>query len=284
MMAIPIRTVAVVGAGTMGQGITIACLTAGYPVQWFEMEAATQAAASTAVSHYFDAQVEKGKMLRGQADEAIVRLRWVPSLTALQADLTIEAIVEKLEVKRQVFQQLEGNGIVASNTSSLSVDAIAQAVKHKEQVAGLHFFNPAHLMKLVEVVAGTHTAPAVVETLNKFVETLGKTAVTAKDSPGFIVNRVARHFYTESFYQLEHGAVDERGLDALMRSTGFKMGPCELSDLIGHDVNFAVTTSLYEAFARAPRFKPSGRQQQLVEQKNLGRKTGKGFYVYAKNA
>ncbi|MCU0421108.1 MAG: 3-hydroxyacyl-CoA dehydrogenase NAD-binding domain-containing protein [Cyclobacteriaceae bacterium] len=240
-----IRTVAVVGAGTMGQGIVMSCLASGYPVQWFEMDPTTQAAAGVAVKQYFDVLVGKGKMQRAQADDALARLTWAPSLATIQADLTIEAIVEKLEVKQRVFQQLEGNGIMASNTSSLSVDAIAQAVKHKDRVAGLHFFNPAHIMKLVEVVAGTHTAPPVVEALRAFVGSLGKTAVTTKDSPGFIVNRVARHFYTESFYQLEQRAVDERGLDALMRSTGFKMGPCELSDLIGHDVNYAVTTSLF---------------------------------------
>lgn len=276
-----IRTVAVVGAGTMGQGIVMACLASGYPVQWFEMDPATQAAAGVAVKQYFDVLVGKGKTPRAQADDALARLTWAPSLATIQADLTIEAIVEKLEVKQRVFQQLEGNGIMASNTSSLSVDAIAQAVKHKDRTAGLHFFNPAHIMKLVEVVAGTHTTPPVVEALRVFVGSLGKTAVTTKDSPGFIVNRVARHFYTESFYQLEQRAVDERGLDALMRSSGFKMGPCELSDLIGHDVNYAVTTSLYEAFAQAPRFVPSRIQQQLVEQNKLGRKTGEGFYDYA---
>jgi 3-hydroxybutyryl-CoA dehydrogenase len=278
-----IRTVAVVGAGTMGQGIVMASLAAGYPVQWFDVNAPLLTSAKDTVQSYFDGLVVKGKMAKPQAEQATRQLVLVASLAAIRADLVIEAIVERHEIKQQVFRVLEGNGILASNTSSLSIDAIAEGMQHKEKVAGLHFFNPAHLMKLVEVVQGASTAPYVMEALQEFVHALGKTAVTTKDSPGFIVNRVARHFYTESFYQLEHGAVDKRGLDALMRSTGFKMGPCELSDLIGHDVNYAVTTSLYEAFGRAARFTPSRLQQQLVEQKKLGRKTGRGFYDYSSN-
>jgi 3-hydroxybutyryl-CoA dehydrogenase len=197
----------------------------------------------------------------------------------------IEAVVEKLDVKQQLFRVLENNSkgsILASNTSSLSITEIASGLKNPERFVGLHFFNPAALMNLVEVVRGTSTDDSVVSIMMDFSKSLRKTAVLVKDSPGFIVNRVARHYYVEALKLLEEGVASHEQIDRLLRSAGFKMGPFELMDLIGMDVNFAVTSSLYQAFHQDSKFRPSRIQQQKVMAGHLGRKTGKGFYDYTK--
>lgn len=202
----------------------------------------------------------------------------------LRADIIIEAVIENLEVKQNLFADLEKinteQTILATNTSSISITQIASALQNPSRFIGLHFFNPAHLMKLVEVISGKQTDPDIALTMMNFSKSLGKTAVEVKDSPGFIVNRVARHYYVESFKLLEEGVSDVEGIDKLLRSSGFKMGPFELMDLIGIDVNFAVTTSVYEGFNRNPKFKPSAIQKEKVDRGFLGRKTGRGFYVY----
>ena len=173
--------------------------------------------------------------------------------------------------------------ILATNTSSISINQIASVLKNPANCIGLHFFNPAHVMKLVEIISGEVTDPKLIEALRAFSRKLGKISVVAKDSPGFIVNRVARHYYLESLKLLEQGVADVDSMDKLLRSAGFKMGPFELMDLIGIDINLAVTNSVYEGFNKAEKFRPSRIQQQKVKDGHLGRKTGKGFYEYSKN-
>jgi len=204
----------------------------------------------------------------------------------VKADLVIEAVVENLGVKQDLFREIEkvnALAILATNTSSLSVTQIASVLTHPGRCVGLHFFNPAHVMKLVEIIAGASTDQELIPAMIGFSKKLGKTPVVAKDSPGFIVNRVARHYYLESLSLLEENASDVKGIDTLLRSAGFKMGPFELMDLIGIDTNLYVTLSIYHAFLEDPKFRPSGIQQQKVDSGHLGRKTGKGFYDYEKN-
>jgi len=279
-MAMAIRSVAVVGSGTMGQGIAMATLMGNYPVMLYDVNPTALFKAQHSIEKYLKGLVTRNKLDESAARLQLSRLKLITRVEEISADLVMEAIVEKLEVKQTLFRQLKNTAIIASNILSLSIDAIAQGVDDPSRIAGLHFFNPAQLMRLVEVVRGHCTSSEVLSALVTFVESIGKVPVLTKDSPGFIVNRVARHFYTESFYLLAKGMIEPRGMDSLMRSAGFKMGPCELSDLIGHDVNYAVTESLYESFNRASRFTPSPVQKQLVDKNHLGRKTNKGFYEY----
>lgn len=199
-------------------------------------------------------------------------------------DLVIEAVPEQLELKRDIFGRLDAlasiHTILASNTSSLSISAIAAATQRPERVIGLHFFNPAHLMRLVEIIRGDFTDHATTSTCRAFVETLGKTPVLCKDSPAFIVNRIARPFYGEALRMLGEGVADHENIDRLISSLGFRMGPFELLDLIGIDVNFAVTQSVYNAYFQDPRYRPHPIQQRMVDSGRLGRKSGRGFYNY----
>lgn len=283
-MEAKIATVAVVGAGTMGQGIVQVCAAAGFSVKLFDADAN---AASRGLANIRDnvlTLVARGKLSSAKADELLARVSIQHRLAEVKADLIIEAIVENLDVKRQLLKDLEANNtehsILASNTSSISVTQMAAVLQHPERVAGLHFFNPATLMRLVEVIAGAKTSTATIQRLLRFVEQIGKQGVAAADAPGFIVNRVARHYYVESLKLLEEGVATHAQIDALLRGSGFKMGAFELMDLIGLDVNFAVTSSLFEAFHYDPKFRPSRIQQQKVDAGFLGRKTGKGFYEY----
>ena len=231
-----------------------------------------------------DLSISKGKLTKEAGAESLSRIRSTERLSDLRADIIIEAIIENLEVKQKLFVDLEKINsdatILATNTSSISVTQIASVLQKPSRFIGLHFFNPAHLMKLVEVISGKLTDPDIALTMMSFSKSLGKTPVEVKDSPGFIVNRVARHYYVESLKLLEEGVADVEAIDKLLRSSGFKMGPFELMDLIGIDVNLAVTTSVYEGFNRNSKFKPSEIQKKKVEQGFLGRKTGKGFYEY----
>jgi 3-hydroxybutyryl-CoA dehydrogenase len=203
--------------------------------------------------------------------------------------LVVEAVVERLDVKRDVFARLEevvaGDAVLATNTSSLSVSSIASACRRPERVLGVHFFNPATVMPLVEIIGGVATAEGVVKATRTLVDSWGKTTVLAADTPGFIVNRVARPFYGESLRLLEEGFADAATIDWAMREIGgFRMGPFELMDFIGHDVNFAVTRSVYDAFFQEPRYRPSLTQQRRVEAGRVGRKSGRGVYDYADGA
>lgn len=279
-----IKTVGVVGAGVMGLGIAQVCAMAGYKTLLFDVNADAVAEAFQQITHNLDKGIEKGKLTTEDKAKTLEKLHAVDNIRDLQADLIIEAVLEKLEVKHQIFQTLEKTNspdtILATNTSSIPITRIGAKLRHPERLVGLHFFNPAHIMKLVEVIAGAATDDKVVKTAKAFAEKLGKKAIVAKDAPGFIVNRVARHFYVESLLLAEEGIADFESIDKLMEASGFKMGPFRLMDLIGIDTNFSVTTSMYDAFWQAPKFRPSRIQQQKVDAGQWGRKKGKGFYNY----
>jgi 3-hydroxybutyryl-CoA dehydrogenase len=239
-----------------------------------------------AIANSLTNDMDKGKLSATQRFGIEKNIIPCSALHDVKADLVIEAVVENLGVKQNLFREIEkGNeqAVLATNTSSLSVTQIASVLTHPAHCVGLHFFNPAPVMKLVEVVAGSATDPELIPVIIEFSKKLGKIPVVTKDSPGFIVNRVARHYYLESLKLLEENVSDVRGVDRLLRSAGFRMGPFELMDLIGIDTNFSVTLSLYHAFFEDPKFRPSRIQQQKVTSGHLGRKNGKGFYDYEKN-
>ncbi len=281
----PIRTAAVLGAGTMGAGIAQVCALHGLDVALYDVTTELAEAGLFRIR----LSVEKGVELRKTTSEAAAialgRLRPVAALEACAAaDLVIEAVVEDLAVKRDLFARLDAllrpEALLASNTSSLSISALAAATQRPERVLGLHFFNPPLLMALVEVVRGDRTSDATLEAGLAFARALGKTPVVCADTPAFIVNRVARPFYGEALRLLGEQAADPATVDALVRSLGFKMGPFELIDLIGVDVNFAVTQSVYHAFFEDPRYRPHPIQRRMVEAGRLGRKAGRGFFEY----
>jgi 3-hydroxybutyryl-CoA dehydrogenase len=237
-----IQRVAVLGAGTMGQGIAQACATAGYDVLLYDVKEDLINSGINAIQKNLSAAVEKNKVTVQEKEQILTKISGVKDFNLLQVDLVIEAVVEKLEVKQQIFQALEKinsrEGVFTSNTSSLSITQIASSLVHADRFAGLHFFNPATLMKLVEVVHGDQTKTEIVLLLQNFVKKLNKISVVVKDAPGFIVNRVARQYYLEAFKLVEDGVTDMNTVDCLLRSTGFKMGPFELADLIGMEINF----------------------------------------------
>lgn len=279
-------TIGVVGAGTMGLGIAQVCASAGFKTILFDINAGQLSLAVHTISKNLSQSVEKGRMSLDARDAALKNITTTQTLVDVKADMIIEAAVEKLEVKQKLFAELElvneGKSILATNTSSISVTRIAEQLRYKARCIGLHFFNPADKMKLVEIISGSETDASLVGVMKDFCVRIGKTPVLAKDSPGFIVNRVARHYYVESLKLLEEHATSVADADALLRASGFKMGPFELMDLIGVDTNLAVTTSVYEGFNKAPKFAPSATQQQLVKEGKLGKKSGKGFYDYSK--
>lgn len=279
------QSIAVCGAGTMGAGIAQIAAYSGFNTLLFDIRQEGVDKAKAQIEKSLSVAVTKGKLTAEEQAATMQRLRFTTVLEDCVADIIIEAIVEKIAAKTALFNQLAAinspDTIFATNTSSLSVSDIAAAVdSHASRVVGMHFFNPAHLMKLVEVVSGKHTAPEVAETVYALAKQMGKVPVRVKDAPGFIVNRVARHYYLEAMHAAEQGVADFSTIDQLLESAGFKMGPFALMDLIGNDVNLAVTQSLYDAFAHASRFKPNALQEQRVKEGKLGRKTGLGFYRY----
>lgn len=279
-----IKTVAVAGAGAMGAGIAQVFAQAGYKVLVYDLATMQLDKARAGINENLTRAVAKNKLSEPDKSATLERLQYTADLTALKADLIIEAVVEKLEVKRDLFAKLaeinDAHTILASNTSSLPITQIARGIPHPERVVGMHFFNPAPIMQLVEVISGAETSAGVLEVMKALIVKIGKALVVAKDSPGFIVNRVARHYYVESLKALEERVSSIENIDALMESSGFKMGPFRLMDALGNDVNFAVTSSLYDSFHQDPKFRPSRIQQQKVDAGHLGRKTGKGFYSY----
>ncbi|MCP8686560.1 3-hydroxyacyl-CoA dehydrogenase PaaH [Marinobacterium sedimentorum] len=284
------HTVAVIGAGAMGAGIAQVAASAGHPVMIYDKAPGAAQAGIAGIAKGLDRQVERGKLDSTQRNAILARLSPISDLKDLApAALVIEAIVENLAIKQQVLTQVEAicstDCILASNTSSISITSIAAGLQRPQNLAGLHFFNPAPVMKLVEVISGLDTDPAITDCLLATAGAWGKQAVQAKSTPGFIVNRLARPFYAEGLRLLDEGAADSATLDALMRDAGgFRMGPFELMDLIGHDVNYAVTRSVFDAYYGDDRFTPSLTQQALVEGGRLGRKSGRGFYDYAADA
>jgi 3-hydroxybutyryl-CoA dehydrogenase len=281
---ININTIAVCGAGTMGAGIAQVAATGGYNTVLFDLQQTVLDNAKKLINKQLEAAVSKGKLDATQPAIILGRIRFTSDVNDCVAELVIEAIVEKKEAKAGLFNQLAAinshETIFVTNTSSLAVSAIAADIKHPERVAGMHFFNPAPLMKLVEVVQGTQTSREVVDLLYALSLELGKTPVHVKDTPGFIVNRVARHYYLEAMQIAEEGIADFKVTDRLLESAGFRMGPFALMDLIGNDVNLAVTQSLYDSFDKAQRFTPNRLQIERVQQGALGKKSGKGFYNY----
>ncbi len=282
-------TVLVVGAGIMGAGIAQVAAQAGHPVMLFDMRAGAALDARDKLAASLQALVAKGKLQAEAVAQTLARIAAIESLQqAAGAGLVVEAIVEKLDAKRGLFHALEGivsaTCILATNTSSISVTAIANGLQHPGRLVGMHFFNPVPLMKLVEVVSGLQTNPAVAEAIYALSKRWGKVAVHARSTPGFIVNRIARPFYAEALALLQEQAATPAVLDACVRAAGFRMGPCELMDLIGHDTNFAVTQSVFEANFFDKRYQPSLVQRELVDGGLLGRKTGQGFYSYAEGA
>lgn len=281
-----IKKIAVIGAGTMGQGIAQVCAVAGYDVLLYDIQPELIRTALTAIRKSLDTAVTKEKITITQKDSALQKIIAVSDFRQLQVDMAIEAVIEKLDVKQKIFLELEKiNGkqcVLASNTSSIPITQIAAALRHPSRFAGLHFFNPAPIMKLVEVINGAATEQETTDLLVQFASKVNKQSVLVQDSPGFIVNRVARHFYVEALKVAEERVAGFETIDALLKASGFKMGPFELMDLIGVDVNYSVTASMYQAFHQDPKFRPSRLQEQKVAAGHLGRKTGKGFYTYTK--
>jgi 3-hydroxybutyryl-CoA dehydrogenase len=277
--------IAVVGAGTMGAGIAESAALAGMSVAMLDVGEEALERGRKTIERDLERRVEKGRLAEEERGEVLVRVSRTTSVHDLSgASLVVEAVVEDMGVKRKVFEDLEGvvgeETVLATNTSSLSVAGIAAATESPGRVVGMHFFNPVPAMRLVEVVAGPSTEPFALSRTEDVSERLGKTPVRVSDTPGFIVNRVARPFYLEALRIVESGGDPER-VDAKIREAGFRMGPLELADLIGHDVNLSVSESLFERYYYQPRFRPSYLQRSMVEAGELGRKSGRGFYDYA---
>lgn len=279
-----IKKVGICGAGTMGAGIAQVFAQHGFETLLFDINYEQLNKAKSTILKSWSNAVEKGKLTQEQQTKAEQKITFTTELIEVKADLIIEAIVEKIEPKQELFIALSKNNhqntILASNTSSLSITQIAAKVPHPERFAGIHFFNPAPVMKLVEIISGVATNSNTIATLSELTKAIAKNPVVCKDAPGFIVNRVARHYYVESLKILEEQTASLENIDTLLESAGFKMGAFKLMDVIGNDINFAVTTSLFKAFHGDAKFRPSRIQEQKVNANQLGKKTGKGFYDY----
>ena len=278
------HTICICGAGTMGSGIAQVAAASGFTTILFDVNTTVLEKAEDKLRTDLQKLVEKQKIAREKKDEILKNIQFTSAIEHCIADVVIEAIIEKPELKIALFNQLSAinpaTAIFASNTSSLSITELAQNIINPERFAGLHFFNPAPLMKLVEVVKGEQTSAEVINILVKLSRTFGKIPVVCKDSPGFIVNRVARPYYLESLRLVEQEIADFETIDRLLEDKGFKMGPFRLMDLIGNDVNYSVSCSVYEQLKNPVRLKPSPIQKEKVENGALGRKTGKGYYTY----
>jgi 3-hydroxybutyryl-CoA dehydrogenase len=278
--------IGVVGSGAMGSGIAQVAATAGHPTIIYDTNAAALDKAKANLTNSLNKLVEKQKITADKAADILALTTYSSSIKDFNScDLIIEAIVENIDVKQSVFKELESitsnTCVLASNTSSLSITSIASACNNPEKVIGIHFFNPATLMPLVEIIPGVATDMVIANHCQALINSWGKVTVMAKDTPGFIVNRVARPFYSEALRIYDEQLADMATIDWAMKEFGgFKMGPFELMDLIGHDVNYVVTETVWKQFYYDPRFKPSLTQKRLLEAKFLGKKSGRGFYDY----
>jgi 3-hydroxybutyryl-CoA dehydrogenase len=285
-----IKNVGIIGAGTMGSGIAQVAATADCKVKIFDLNQEALDKAKTALEKILNRLIEKGRIDAVEKNRIQGNISYVSDMKSFSdADMTIEAIVENIDIKMKVFQELESivseDCIIASNTSSLSIASIASSLDKPERCVGIHFFNPAPLMKLVEVIPAIQTSEATLKTSVDTIESWKKVVAVAKDTPGFIVNRVARPFYSESLRQYEEGIADFATIDWAMKEFGgFRMGPFELMDFIGNDVNYTVTETVFEAFYYDPRYKPAFTQKRFSEAGYLGRKSGKGYYDYSEGA
>ena len=282
------KKVGVVGAGAMGAGIAQIASQAGHQVVLYDLSQSVLDQSALKLAKIMTRLVEKKRVKHEDAGLIQDRISRTTEIDLFKGcDLIIEAVVENIDVKHIVFQQIESivnaECIIASNTSSLSITALAAGCQNPERVVGLHFFNPAPLMPLVEIIPGIQTSHLIPTHLLSLMKDWGKSPVVAKDTPGFIVNRVARPFYSEALRILDEGIADIPTIDTVVRRLGFKMGPFQLTDLIGHDVNYAVTESVFKSFYFDPRFMPSITQLKLVEAGWFGRKAGKGFYNYSES-
>lgn len=279
-----INTICVIGAGTMGSGIAQTAAQNGFYTLLFDINEAVLAKAKIAIEKSLQFLVDKEKIAAAEKENILQNIRFIADTNDCLADIIIEAIVEKIDAKVAIFNQLaelnHSEVIFATNTSSLSVSDIQAKVQQPQRVVGMHFFNPAQVMKLVEVVKGDQTLDTVAQTVYKLCLQMKKTPVMCKDAPGFIVNRVARHYYLEAMKLVENEITTIENVDEIMEASGFKMGPFKLMDLIGNDINLAVSQSLYDACNHAERFTPSALQIDKVANGELGKKTGKGFYNY----
>ncbi len=280
-----INTICVCGAGTMGSGIAQAAAQAGFYTLLYELNPVVLEKAKAGIATNLQSLVEKGKKTADEKEKIQQLIHFTDDVQTCLADIFIEAIIEKPEIKIALFNQLaelnHSESIFATNTSSLSVSKIAAGVMSPQRVIGMHFFNPATIMKLEEVVNTEHTNAQTTETIVELARQMGKVPVICKDSPGFIVNRVARPYYTESLRLVEEGTTDFVTADKLLEATGFRMGPFKLMDLIGNDINYAVSCSVYEQLNNPERLKPSYIQKEKVEKGQLGKKSGEGYYKYA---
>lgn len=279
-----INSICICGAGTMGNGIAQVSAQAGFYTILYDLNADMLNKAKAVIEKNLQKLAEKGKLDKAEKEKIIQRIQFTSDIQTCLADVFIEAIIEKSEIKSALFNQLaelnHSECIFATNTSSLSVTVIASQIKNPERVIGMHFFNPAPVMKLVEIVNTNYTNENTTRIICKLTRQMGKTPVVCKDSPGFIVNRVARPYYIESLRLVEEGISNFSQTDILLEATGFKMGPFKLMDLIGNDVNYAVSVSVYEQLGKPERLKPSSIQKEKVEKGELGRKSGKGYYPY----
>ncbi|MBA2562979.1 MAG: 3-hydroxybutyryl-CoA dehydrogenase [Chitinophagaceae bacterium] len=279
-----IKTICICGSGTMGSGIAQVCAQSGFNTILFDVNEIILERSKETIKKNLQYLTDKQKISSEEKERIFFRIQFTKDIKNCVGDVIIEAIVEILEAKVNLFNQLaavnDAHTIFATNTSSLSVTAIQKNIVSPERVVGMHFFNPAPVMKLIEVVKGEMTNNGIVETIYALCKQISKHPVMCKDAPGFIVNRVARHYYLEAMKLVEEEIATFENIDIIMESVGFKMGPFKLMDLIGMDINLSVSQSMYEAFNRTERFKPSQIQIEKVKKGELGKKTGKGFYDY----
>jgi len=279
-----IRNICICGAGTMGSGIAQLAASSALPVILYELNSGVLEKAKKTIDNNLQLLVEKGKINPVQKEKIFQSVHFTNDLNECVADVIIEAIIENIDAKIHLFNQLaainDDKTIFATNTSSLSVTSIASKILQPERFLGMHFFNPAPIMKLVEIINTKYTNKQITQVVSNLARQMGKVPVVCKDSPGFIVNRIARPYYIESLRLLEEGRVSLETIDTLLEGSGFKLGPFKLMDLIGNDINYSVSCSVYEQLNKPARLMPSAIQKDKVEKGELGKKTGKGYYRY----